>query len=427
MRGAVRRPALLAPVGSLVMLCATVLVLRQLTPWNARERETLQSLSLASLPPLPPDPSNRVADDPRAVGLGHGLFFDTRLSSNGGVACASCHQPARNFTDGLPLARGLGRTSRKTMTVVGTAYSPWLFWDGRKDSLWSQALGPLESSVEHASGRMQVARVVAGHYGREYRALFGTPPDFSDTGRFPAAAGPAGTRAERRAWERMREEDREQVTRVFVNAGKAIAAYERRLRPAPSRFDRYVRAVLEGDRTGQAVLSRAEVAGVRLFVGKAGCTGCHSGPLFTNNDFHNTGVPARPGLPRDLGRALGARQVVKDEFGCLSPSSDAKPVDCPELRFLKTDGHELAGAFRVPTLRNVAGAAPYMHAGQFATLREVVEHYNRAPEAPAGRTELAPLGLSEREMDQLVAFLETLGGGVDAPPELLRAPPGRGK
>ena len=103
-------------------------------------------MSLAELEPLPRDPTNRVADDPRAADLGRRLFFDTRLSSNGRVACSTCHQPDRGFQDGTALATGVGITARRTMPIAGMARSPFLFWDGRKDSLWAQALGPLESA-----------------------------------------------------------------------------------------------------------------------------------------------------------------------------------------------------------------------------------------------------------------------------------------
>ena len=106
-------------------------------------------LSLGALEALPPDPSNRWAEDERAADLGHRLFFDARLSANGRVSCATCHDPDRDFQDGVPLAKGVGTTERRTMPVAATAYSPFLFWDGRKDSQWAQALGPLESPVEH--------------------------------------------------------------------------------------------------------------------------------------------------------------------------------------------------------------------------------------------------------------------------------------
>jgi cytochrome c peroxidase len=160
--------------------------------------------------------------------------------------------------------------------------------------------------------------------------------------------------------------------------------------------------------------------GLRLFIGKASCTQCHNGPLLTNNEFHNTGVPAAAALPPDLGRALGAKQVLADEFNCRSPWSDANG-QCAELEFLVTDGHELERAFKVPSLRNVADRAPYMHAGQIATLGDVIEHYDRAPAAPAGHTELNRLKLSKRERGQLEAYLRALSGGTNAPVDLLRA------
>jgi cytochrome c peroxidase len=391
--------------------------------WTADEIGTLRGLWLGSLPPLPPDPSNAVADDPRAATLGHQLFFDTRLSSNGAVACASCHLPMQDFQDGLPLGQGIGTTNRRTMPIAGTAYSPWLFWDGRKDSQWAQALAPLESPVEHGGTRAQYAQLIVTYYRAEYEALFGPLPDLGDRMRFPLSAGPVDEPQARAAWEAMTPEDQQLITGIYVNLGKAIAAYERQLMSGPSRFDRYVEALIKGDtETVQTVLTPDEAAGARLFIGKANCTNCHSGPLLTNNDFHNTGVPAVPGLPNDTGRAKGAQQVLQDEFNCLSQWSDAQPDQCSELHFLKADGHELERQFKPPSLRDVAGRAPYMHAGQFTTLREVLEHYNRAPDAPVGHSELEPLHLSPSELAQLEAFLGSLGGGVSAPTDLLGPP-----
>ena len=171
-------------------------------------------------------------------------------------------------------------------------------------------------------------------------------------------------------------------------------------------------------------VSDEEIAGLKLFIGEANCIDCHSGPLFTNNDFHNTGVPAASGLPEDVGRALGVLQVVEDEFNCLGAFSDATAQQCAELRFLKVEGHELERQFKPPSLRNVAERAPYMHAGQFATLVEVVAHYNEAPAAVHGHSELEALGLNDRELAQIVAFLQTLSGPLSAPDELLAAPQG---
>ena len=111
--------------------------------WTDAEKSVLVSMTLASLPVAPTDPSNAVESNPEAVKLGRRLFSDARLSKNGEVSCASCHSPDKQFQDGLPLGKGVGTGARRTMPIAGAAHSPWLFWDGRKDSLWSQALGPL--------------------------------------------------------------------------------------------------------------------------------------------------------------------------------------------------------------------------------------------------------------------------------------------
>jgi len=379
------------------------------------------SLSIDGLEAMPRDPSNRWADDPAAADLGHKLFFDTRLSANGKVSCATCHEPGREFQDGIPLAKGVGTTDRRTMPVAGTAYSPFLFWDGRKDSQWAQALGPLESPVEHGGSRAQYAHVIATHYRADYERVFGAMPDLRG---LPAAAGPVADPAASAAWKRMLPLQRDAVTQVFANAGKAIAAYERRIQYGPSRFDRFA---AEWKRTGKQpaeILNDDERAGFALFVGKGNCTECHNGPLFTNNEFHNTGVPRRAGLPEDRGRHPAVAGVKSDEFNCRSRWSDAKPGECKELDFLAPATAAQERAFKVPSLRNVAERAPYMHAGQFATLSEVLQHYNRAPAAPAGRTELRPLRFSAAELRQLEAFLRTLSGGTSAPAKYLAAPAG---
>src|SRR5687768_4535370 len=361
----------------------------------------LEDLWIANLEPLPPDPSNAWADDPSAAALGERLFFDKRLSSDGNVSCATCHDPRIEFQDGRPLARGVGTTHRRTMPIAATAYSPFLFWDGRKDSQWAQALGPLESPVEHGGTRAQYARVIATHYRADYERTFGSMPDLAE---------------------------RDSATEVFVNIGKAIAAYERRIGYGASRFDAYMAAWESNGAPPRGVLTADEVAGMNLFVGKASCIQCHNGPLFTNNEFHNTGVPQRSGLPADRGRIVAAGTVRSDEFNCRSRWSDAGPGECRELDVLPAPAHTMERAFKVPSLRNVADRPPYMHAGQMQTLAEVLQHYNAAPAAPAGHSEVKPLGLTPAELRQLEAYLRTLSGGVAAKPAHLAAPadPARG-
>src|SRR6476660_1638640 len=185
--------------------------------WTSAQVDELRSMSLAELDSLPRDPTNRVADDPRASDLGRRLFFDTRLSSNGRVACSTCHQADRGFQDGIALANGVGTTARRPMPIAGMARSPFLFWDGRKDSLWAQALGPLESPVEHGGTRAQHAHVVADFYARDYEEIFGALPDLS---RMPRSAGPVPDRDAASAWRALSSAQRHDVTRVFVNIGK---------------------------------------------------------------------------------------------------------------------------------------------------------------------------------------------------------------
>src|SRR5687767_7087323 len=222
-----RNRVLILAVGAFVAMvaCATASASDR---WSSSEVEALRALWIGSLEPLPADPTNRVADDPRAAEFGRQLFFDTRLSSNGRVACATCHKADQEFQDGTPLAKGVGVTNRRTMPIAGMAHSPFLFWDGRKDSQWAQALGPLESPVEHGGSREQYAKVIAAHYPTDYAAIFGTMPALST---------------------------RDEATAVFVNMGKAIAAYERTIEYGPSRFDRYVETLQDTDRAPQGVLS----------------------------------------------------------------------------------------------------------------------------------------------------------------------------
>ncbi|NCF58620.1 MAG: cytochrome-c peroxidase [Gammaproteobacteria bacterium] len=379
-------------------------------PWSEADLDTLRSLWFESLPAPPEDLSNAVADDGRAALMGNRLFFDTRMSANGEVSCASCHDPDLEFTDGRHKGRGIGESKRNTRSVVASAYSPWLYWDGRRDSLWSQALSPLEDPNEHGSNRMHIVRFVTTEptYKSMYAALFGPAPDFADSNRYPSAAAPGNNEELARAWRQMSQQDRQSVNRVFANIGKAIAAYERTLLPERSRFDDYVRAVIDDDRQRQqAVFSNDEVLGLQLFIGAARCTECHNGPLLTNDEFHNTAVLAFPGDLPDRGRIDGVREVIENEFNCLGEYSDDPQHRCPELTFVRTDP-ELVGAIRTPSLRNLARTGPFMHKGQIDSLAGVLEHYNRAPDAMIGHNEAKPLGLSRPQLRRLEAFLETL-------------------
>ncbi len=396
--------------------------------WTEAELAEMQSMWLGNLGPLPADLSNAVADNLVAARLGQALFFDPRMSGTGGISCAICHQPGRRFTDGLDKGHALSESKRNTPSIVGTAFSPWLYWDGRRDSQWAQALSPLEDPAEHGGNRMAFAHLIAtdGYYRDQYTTLFGELPDLDDSRRFPEAASPLGNREQADAWAAMAPTDQHAVNEVFANIGKALAAYERKLLHGESRFDRYVTAVAGPNaETPSEVFSTDEAHGLRLFLGQARCTECHNGPLLTNNEFHNNGVLAYPGDLPDEGRSIGLRLLRSDPFNCLGEFNDEENPYCGELRFAR-DGVELVGSFRTASLRNLAGTAPYMHKGQLKTLAEVIEHYNRAPLAMIGHNESEfPLALNRRERLQLEAFLLTLDSPVAVDDSWLN-PPSRG-
>ncbi len=387
--------------------------------WSTTEVATIASMRLTEAGERPADPSNAYERLSVAASLGKRLFEDTGLSRNGQVACATCHLPSAQFQDGRPRGQGVGAGHRRTMPVMGAAHSPFLFWDGRKDSLWSQALGPWEDGLEHGSNRVALVRWVRAHYQDAYEQSFGTMPDL---GLLPEAASPNGTDAERASWAGLTDNQRERINRVFANMGKAIAAYERNISYGESRFDRYAKAVAVGNRDGQLILNAQEVRGLRLFLNQGQCSTCHNGPLLTDHAFHNTGVPPVDGTAPDTGRAVGVRKLQQDEFNCLGRYSDARPEQCTELQFLVTDDSAQAGAFRTPSLRNVTVRAPYMHSGQFSTLDQVIEHYAQSPAAIIGHSELARPGernaerriirLSPVQIRDIKAFLETLTGPV---------------
>jgi len=366
----------------------------------------LHLFSISQLPALPDAPGNRYADSLAAAELGQKIFFDQRFSSNGAVSCASCHQPELYFSDGRLRGQGLGQTERNTPSLLGAAYGPWKYWDGRKDSLWAQALEPLEQHNEHNITRQQLADLVRELYWAEYSAIFiGQSSN--------ASAVPSNPEDDRAA---------EQSTAVFVNVGKALMAYQRQLTLQPAKFDRFIDALAEGvEPPVEARLNASELAGLRLFMGRASCASCHNGPLFTNFEFHNIGAPEADTSKVDLGRYGAIEQLRNDEFNCLSRWSDASDAQCEEMRYLKTQGPELVGAFKTPSLRNVAATAPYMQAGQMATLADVVEHYS-APKPPfydrqqhpsRPHFDVLPLGLSDEEKQQLQSFLGTLTSPLD--------------
>jgi cytochrome c peroxidase len=376
------------------------------TIWNHEEVALLKSLALSTgnKPPLFELKTNEYAGSSSAAAFGHQLFFDTDLSHNRETACASCHHPDKAFTDGVvhPVTHTQA-SPRNTPTLVGAARSPWQFWDGRSDSLWSQALEALESPLDHGMPRAEVIQLIKEKYRTDYEALFGMLPASDDSAAIDLA---------------------------FTNVGKAIGAYVAMLEPAPGRFDRYVAGLVGGQVSDTPVerLTNTEIAGLKLFINdeKGQCVSCHNGPLFTNNEFKAINVPDFSGI--DKGRLAGADQVLRNPFNCLGEFSDAEEESCGDLIYIKQNDLELVAAFKVPTLRNLSLTAPYMHSGIFPRLADVLRYYNHPLQHAGDHLDIAPLDMFPHELEQLEAFLMTLDGGINIdrkwlePPENMHQP-----
>lgn len=380
----------------------------------------------------PIDASNAFGDDDSAAQLGQRLFFDARYSEGGSISCATCHDPAAGFGDARSnTSEGVGFTDRTSPTLLNAAYgsasgegeTPWQFWDGRKDSQWSQALAPPENAVEMGSSRTAVALLMHDEYRADYEAIMGPMPALRDGAGEPVA--PLDARPGAESWDALPDDVKNDINAVYVNFGKALAAYERRLVSRDSRFDQFW-ADLEAGEDSDA-LSDQEKEGLRVFIGAGRCVGCHGGPNFTDGQFHNIAVPQiGANVPEvDPGRADGIVAVMADEFNCGGPWSDHPDKGECAVAGLNTANGEV-GAFKTPSLRSVSQTAPYMHTGSFATLEQVVMHYDVGGSPPTQfegtRDELMrPLSLSAPQRQALVAFLRTLDG-APLDPALLTNP-----
>jgi cytochrome c peroxidase len=353
----------------------------------------------------PADSTNRYADDPGAAVLGQRLYFEKGFSGSWLISpeyddmnCASCHEREGWFGAITTEADNW----RNTPPVVNSAFYDWFLWDGGRDSMWAQSLGPPEAQM--GSTRLRVVHVLFEKYRAEYDAVFEPklPPELApghpEASRFPDEGGPGFNTNPN--WDDMTAADQELVNQIYANFGKALAAYQRRLISGNSPFDQYV----EGDFD---ILTESQKRGLRLFIGSAGCSECHAGKAFTDNDFHNIGMA---GADDSEGRFLAIPEVLNDPFNTASLYSDA---DVGRLDGLEQTEADL-GKFRTKHLRQIAETGQYMHAGQLATLRDVVDYYNDGGPTAVLFGELddriRPLGLNEGEVNDVVAFLKALTG-----------------
>jgi len=458
----------------------------------------VQSLANVGAKPAVPDPSNKylpiedtqgtlrqdAVHDP-VVQLGWHLYYEPLLSGSvynkdslgapapttrpvGGtgqinLSCASCHDPQRGGSDYTSEPRhvsvGAGWYDVNAQQTLNAARFPVLYWNGRTDTLWAQAAQVMESPVSMNGNRMKTFWVIVTRYRESYQAAAFDAPSPSEIDAVAALLGPAPDLAGSDTAKFMKQYNglpslpldptdplqlspQDIVTRVHVNAAKAIAAYEWLLSSDGSPFDKYA-----SEGTNSSALSPAAIRGLRLFIGKASCIDCHNTPMLSDGRFHNIGIPqigdhvptaeACLSSPCDCsngntgptclpaGAYAGHQKLVDPPAtnvfhrGTVYDDS-ASPSSIPDTT---APPASLMGAWRTPSLRDVALTAPYMHDGSLATLSDVVWHYSQADSSGTlGTSVLSPLTLSAQDRDDLVAFLESLTG-EPGPREILGSPP----
>ncbi len=388
--------------------------------------QTRMAREMSPMPPIPGSPTNDYADDPAAAALGQQFYFeadwagplqmDSRLGSEGDtgqVSCFVCHDD-QTFGSADPVGIGSRFHPRHAPGSVNAAWyaEAGFTWRGRFDVMWALPRAVFEAGAIYNSSRLRVAHVVFEQYAEAYGDVFAEYPlpPLDDLDRFPAEGKPGDA-----AWDAMDPADQEAVNRIVANVGKALEAYQRTLRMTTSDFDRFV--------AGEGELDESAQRGFGLFVGEAGCVLCHSGPFFTDQSYRNLGLEQTGDAPpMDAGRFDVVGAIGGDPFNGIGAYSDDPAAGQGFIDAVEAQSDDLIGRFRVPTVRNAAISAPYMHAGQIADLDGLIDLYiaGGGP-APMGTLDpaLMPLELDAAQKADLIAFIEALTG--DPVDDALRA------
>jgi len=329
-----------------------------------------------------PDPSNRLSANKEGIGFGRRLFFSTLLSSSDSMSCASCHAEKLAFSSGPFIKENPKVLDRNTLSLFNVRYNRWFGWDGSTDNLWAQSILPIINKKEMNLPIKKIKEVIKkSELKTEYEELFGDISTHSND-------------------------------LVLVNIAKALAAFQETLITKKTSFDYFRDAVENEDWIEAAKYPKSAQRGLSLFLSKGNCGFCHSGPLFSNGEFHDAGVPyfIKPGLV-DKGRFQGIINVKKSPYTLASDYSDDLKKSGAWAVNNVAKLHSNFGVFRVPSLRNLSKTAPYMHNGSLATLESVVDHYaniNIERLHADGEALLKPFQLSVQESKDLVNFLKSL-------------------
>lgn len=388
-----RGPALLASMFAAVLSAASPAPAQQLLDWTSKEVEAVGQHG-----PWPPhpvrDPTNRVSGNLAAIALGRALFFDPRLSGRD-AACSGCHLPSLEWRDGHKRGHGAVELDRRTPSLWNVGFRKWFGWDGSSDSLWMQSIRPITDAREMAGSAERTATLLRedATLACGYRKAFGEAPSGTDE-------------------------------KLMVDVAKALAAFQETLVTPRTPFDDFRDALVLGDHAVAARYPVEAQRGLKLFVGAGNCSACHFGPLFTNGEFGDVGIPffVRPGEV-DSGRFGGIERLQASPYNLLGRfNDDLSPASSVRTRHVEKQ-HRNFGEFRVPGLRQVGRSGPFMHDGTLAKLEDVVTHYSEvSPDRlhSDGVPIVRALGLSAGEKGDLIAFLRSLD--TDIPP-LPPAPP----
>lgn len=370
-----------------LLLASGTVEAQPLLDWSAAEIAAIAAHGPWPQPP-PVDRSNRVSGNPAAIVLGRYLFEEPRLSASRQVTCADCHQPRRQWSDGRARGFGMVELDRRTPSLWNVGHQHWFGWDGAADSLWMQSLRPILDRREMGNSAAAVARLLREDKALAcgYRRTYGEAPGADDE-------------------------------RLLVDSAKALAAFQQTLVTPRTPFDDFRDALVAGDRVAAQRYPLEAQRGLKTFT-KANCSACHFGPLFSNGEFGDTGVPffVRGGEV-DPGRHGGLAKLRDSPFNRLGIHNDDKTsAGVTRTRHVEAQ-HRNFGEFKVPSLRQVGRGGPYMHNGSLGTLDDVVKHYSEvSPDRlhSDGVPLVRALGLSAGERADLVSFLRSLDADTPA-------------
>ena len=400
---------------------------------------------------MPSNPCNNRADDMEVAKFGQKLFFETgyaepltadsltgKKGEVGKVGCVTCHDPAAYFVDSrmdpatgqrVTMSPGRGAANpggRQVPMMLNEGWYEWIGWTGRNDSLVMHGSGVMGTG----GTRLFIAHFLYKAHKDEYNKLFpSTPldpaldPMAPDAARFPPSGQPkaAPTAAMPMPadgpWEMMTAADQKIVNQIMYNMGRVWDTYPRMVTSHESPFEKYTK----GD---YSALTPEAKRGLKVFINKAACNDCHTGPILSDSKFHNIGVPTAPGvMTADLGRYadIMGNATRNNIFNAAGVFSDDQAAGAAKIATIPTPDmadESMKGTFRTPSILNAEKTFPYFHTGQFRTLEEVVEHYNKGGDQDgtfAGTLDpkIKPLMLTDGEKKDLVEFLKSLTGVID--------------